>query len=30
MSEGQARRLDLSAVGHAVQVVTDPRDAGLA
>ena len=28
MSEGQARRLDLSAVLQAVQVLTDPRDAG--
>jgi hypothetical protein len=28
MSEGQARWLDLSVVLHAVQVLTDPRDAG--
>jgi hypothetical protein len=28
MSEGQARRLDLSVVLQAVQVLTDPRDAG--
>jgi hypothetical protein len=28
MSEGQAWRLDLSAVLQAVQVLTDPRDVG--
>jgi hypothetical protein len=28
VSEGQAWRLDLSAVLQAVQVLTDPRDAG--